>query len=106
MTIEKFIEIAIQGEWANGTNIVLDPKYGLIQKLASNGFTLLDRTIVFLNPEAWKAIEKYLEDRMEESNSKQHTFVTYDRWGWEEKMKGMIPFLIGGGDLEEYIATL
>lgn len=89
MTIQQFIEAAIEGGYRNNwfdeetkTDFTCEI-YGdaeLIWGACPN---------IFLDPEAWKAVEK--------STGKYH---------WELRMFNMIRALIKGKTLEEYIATL
>lgn len=131
MTIQQFIEIALEGEWAKDLGIEYTENYGLIQKLKNRsgaGFTLLDQTIIFLNPEAWKAVgkvkgwEKEVELEYEDleltmGGSKflggilQYSYheggaATFTIEEWKLNMLKMIIFLIDGHNLEEYITTL
>lgn len=102
MTIEEFITAAIEGGWDNKIFWFTQEK----EPMMIAPFGVGDLSRMLLDPEAWKAVGKCFEDRMERSISKQHTFVTYDRWDWEEKMMGLVPNLIAGQTLESYIESL
>lgn len=90
MTIEQFIETAEKG--------------GFSIKGGADCYTKDEE--YFLNPAAWKAVGKFMDERTYNYAVKNVIFVSSTAWDWQYAMKRMIEDLIWGKTLEEYIATL
>ena len=128
MTIEQFIEAAIEGGYILGNDKVntfeeSDSHYSSCWYF-HKGFDYLIPEIL-LDPESWKAvgkvkgwsIEMQMPMFMKEPQNDPNTFVASEMGGrfgydfqrmpfWYFKMVGMIQALYEGKTLEEYIATL
>ncbi len=105
MSIKEFIEAAIEGGWENKLlptmTVEKDPFVG--EFMTAMYWNKMFPTIA-LDPEAWRAVGRYKDERFERS---QHpNFVSFDKWPWEEFMMHMVYALIKGQTLEAYIATL
>ncbi len=104
MTIQKFIEAAIEG----GYKLHNNPRINVFEESDSHysycwyskgGFDFLIPEMI-LDPEAWQAVGK-AKGWGEIDSSESNTFHV-----WEMKFIQMPMFLIKGRTLEEYIATL
>lgn len=117
MTIQQFIETAIEGGWTNykdyENNSIADKKDLDSYKEVIIRSYLMRHCEVFLNPKAWEAVGKvkgweHLKMAMYDITQED------DRWGykvtekplWKWHMQKMIQVLCEGKTLEEYIATL
>lgn len=105
MTIQTFIEKAIEGGWDNRYMwFTMEEKPQIV------GATVHDVAAMLLDPLAWKAVGK--AEAWPEYGCRVHSDEEKDWCGiiqtrvWLNKMHRMIDHLAEGGSIESYIETL
>lgn len=113
MTIQQFIEKAIEGGWNEGYIVYeCHPEVVALRKRQTpmprtleeiaNLELVLDPHQIFLDPEAWKAVGKVEEWEQEPVRGEE---VQY-KGGWHLQMVRMIDAVAGGKTIEQYLETL
>jgi len=95
MEIKEIIESAIRGGWSNYDSVT-DIACSTVRFDEGNSSTDLFK--ILLEKDFWEAVGK---DKVGKSDIDDRLFVE-----WQEKMKGMILHIIGGGTAESYIKNL
>jgi len=109
MTIQQFIEAAIEGGWKNdGQKVTNSLQKDVTRALFSPQMTrLTSLQDMCLDPEAWKAVGKVKGwAEMCDPYCRFENCADCSDEGAMQKMAKMLPFLWSGKTLEEYIATL
>lgn len=102
MTIQQFIEAAIEGGWENKHLPLMKTEDGVSGEVMTRMYWTTMFPVIALDPEAWKAVGK-VKGWFNELPSKDKKIITVQ---WMSKMHMMINALIKGKTLQEYIKTL
>jgi hypothetical protein len=119
MTIQNFIEKAIEGGWkpseAHSSDVTV-LRDGIVFTDLDKGVLSMALEQVFLDPEAWKAVGRVQGWDVEVNKTGEthddyllmddHSWVSSGRKKWHHKMHAMIDALAEGKSIEDFINTL
>ncbi len=105
MTIQEFIEVAIEGGWEFGMTAMQNPGFQVHNFGFRFGIELKSNVsidTIVLDPEAWQAVVRsHIKSREVKDIREQDIKDITQNW-----MHKMVDMLCSGKTLEEYIATL